>query len=67
MIMEYNVRYNNSINKMDLQSKIYDMFAKQQLLFVKIINIYYKFIKLSSVDPYLFQKNIDQMASSRRF
>jgi len=75
MIIEYNVKYNNNINKMYLQSKIYDLFAKNyQLLLllllhlVKIIIVYSELIKRSNVDPYtLFQNNINEMATAGVF
>ena len=75
MIIEYNVKYNNNINKMYLQSKIYDLFAKNyQLLLllllrlVKIMIVHSELIKRSSVDPYtLFQKNIDELATAGVF
>jgi hypothetical protein len=75
MIIEYNVKYNNNINKMYLQSKIYDLFAKNyQLLLllllrlVKIIIVHSKLIKRSSVDPYaLFQNKIDETATAGVF
>jgi hypothetical protein len=75
MIIEYNVKYNNNINKMYLQSKIYDLFAKNyQLLLllllrlVKIIIVYSELIKRSNVDPYtLFHNNINEMATAGVF
>ena len=75
MIIEYNVKYNNNNNKTYLQSKIYDLFAKNyQLLLllllhlVKIIIVHSELIKRSSVDPYtLFQKNIDELPTAGVF
>jgi hypothetical protein len=76
MIIEYNVKYNNNMNKTYLQSKIYDLFAKNyQLLLlllllhlVKIIIVHSELIKRSSVDPYtLFQKNIDGLPTAGVF
>jgi hypothetical protein len=76
MIIEYNVKYNNNNNKTYLQSKIYDLFAKNyQLLLlslllrlVKIIIVHSELIKRSSVDPYtLFQKNIDGLPTAGVF
>jgi hypothetical protein len=60
---------------MYLQSKIYDLFAKNyQLLLllllhlVKIIIVYSELIKRSNVDPYtLFQNNINEMATAGVF
>jgi hypothetical protein len=75
MIIEYNVKYNNNMNKTYLQSKIYDLFAKNyQLLLllllrlVKIMIVHSELIKRSNVDPYtLFQKNIDELATAGVF
>ena len=75
MIIEYNVKYNNNMNKTYLQSKIYDLFAKNyQLLLllllrlVKIMIVHSELIKRSNVDPYtLFQKNIDGLPTAGVF
>jgi hypothetical protein len=68
MITEYNAKYNNNINKMDLQNEMCHMFAKQQQLLVKINNVHSELIKIFTIDPYtLFQEVIDLVAISRRF
>ena len=68
MIIEYNVKYNKNIKKTDLQSKICDMFAKEQRQVDETIGVQSELIKLSSIILCtLFQKNIDQMTSSRSF
>jgi hypothetical protein len=64
MIIEYDFKYNNNINKTYLQSKMCDLFAKKQQLLlslllrlVKIIIVHSELIKWSSVDPYtLFER-----------
>jgi hypothetical protein len=65
MIIEYDFKYNNNINKMYLQSKMCDLFAKKQQLLlslllrlVKIIIVHSELIKWSSVDPYTRFKRI---------
>jgi hypothetical protein len=64
MIIEYNFKYNNNINKTYLQSKMCDLFAKKQQLLlsllrlVKIIIVHSELIKWSSVDPYTRFKRI---------
>jgi hypothetical protein len=65
MIIEYDFKYNNNINKMYLQSKMCDLFAKKQQLLlslllrlVKIIIVHSELIKWSSVDPYTLFKRI---------
>jgi hypothetical protein len=65
MIIEYDFKYNNNINKTYLQSKMCDLFAKKQQLLlslllrlVKIIIVHYELIKWSSVDPYTRFKRI---------
>jgi hypothetical protein len=65
MIIEYNFKYNNNINKTYLQSKMCDLFAKKQQLLlslllrlVKIIIVHSELIKWFSVDPYTCFKRI---------
>jgi hypothetical protein len=65
MIIEYNFKYNNNINKTYLQIKMCDLFAKKQQLLlslllrlVKIIIVHSELIKWSSVDPYTRFKRI---------
>lgn len=65
MIIEYNFKYNNNINKTYLQSKMCDLFAKKQQLLlslllrlVKISIVHSELIKWSSVDPYTRFKRI---------
>jgi hypothetical protein len=65
MIIEYDFKYNNNINKTYLQSKMCDLFAKKQQLLlslllrlVKIIIVHSELIKWSSVDPYTRFKRI---------
>jgi hypothetical protein len=65
MIIEYNFKYNNNINKTYLQSKMCDLFAKKQQLLlslllrlVKIIIVHSELINWSSVDPYTRFKRI---------
>jgi hypothetical protein len=68
MIIEYNVKYNKNIKKTDLQSKICDMFAREQRQVDEIVDVHSELIKLSSIiRNTLFQNNIDQMTSSRSF
>ena len=68
MIIEYNVKYNKNIKKTDLQSKSYNMFAREQRQVDEIGDVHSELIKLSSIIRYtLFQNNIDQMTSSRSF
>jgi hypothetical protein len=57
MIIEYNVKYIKNIKKTDLQSKMCDMFAKEQRQVDEIIDVPPKLIKLSSINPlYSFEK-----------
>jgi hypothetical protein len=57
MIIEYNVKYIKNIKKTDLQSKMCDMFAKEQRQVDEIIDVPPKLIKLSSISPlYSFSK-----------
>ena len=59
MIIEYNFKYNDKTNKTYLQSRMYDMFAKEQLLLlVKITNVYFEIIKPSIVYPYMLFRRI---------
>ena len=59
MIIEYNFKYNDKTNKTYLQSRMYDMFAKEQLLLlVKITNVYFEIIKPSIIYPYMLFKRI---------
>ena len=51
MIIEYNVKYNKNIKKTDLQSKICDMFAKEQRQVDESTDVRSELIKLSSIDP----------------
>jgi hypothetical protein len=59
---------------MYLQSKIYDLFAKNYqlllLLLLRLVNInivHSELIKRSSVDPYTLFQNIDEMATAGVF
>ncbi len=57
MIIEYNVKYNKNIKKTDLQSKMCNMFAKEQRQVDEIIDMPSELIKLSSINPlYAFSK-----------
>jgi hypothetical protein len=57
MIIEYNVKYNKNIKKTDLQSKMCDMFAKEQRQVYEIIDVHSELIKPSSINPlYAFSK-----------
>lgn len=57
MIIEYNVKYNKNIKKTDLQSKICDMFAKEQRQVDESTDVHSELIKLSSINPlYAFSK-----------
>lgn len=57
MIIEYNVKYNKNIKKTDLQSKICNMFAKEQREVDESTDVRSELIKLSSIDPlYAFSK-----------
>lgn len=59
MIIEYNFKYNDKTNKTYLQSRMYDMFAKEQLLLlVKITNVYFEIIKPSIIYPYMLFRRI---------
>jgi hypothetical protein len=59
MIIEYNFKYNDKTNKTYLQSRMYDMFAKEQLLLlVKITNVYFEIIKTSIIYPYMLFRRI---------
>ena len=57
MIIEYNVKYNKNIKKTGLQSKMCDMFAKEQRQLDEIIDVQSELIKPSSINPlYAFSK-----------
>jgi hypothetical protein len=57
MIIEYNVKYNKNIKKTDLQSKMCNMFAKEQRQLDEIIDVPSELIELSSINPlYAFSK-----------
>jgi hypothetical protein len=59
MIIEYNFKYNDKTNKTHLQSRMYDMSAKEQLLLLfKITNLYFEIIKPSIVYPYMLFRRI---------
>ena len=59
MIIEYNFKYNDKTNKTYLQSRMYDISAKEQLLLrVKITNVYFEIIKRSLVYPYMLFRRI---------
>jgi hypothetical protein len=59
MIMEYNFKYNDKIDKTYLQSRVYDMSTKKQLLLlIKITNVYFEIIKPSIVYPYMLFRRI---------
>jgi hypothetical protein len=70
MIIEYNFKYNNNINKTYLQSKMCDLFAKKQQLLLSLLRlvkiiivhsviiVHSELIKWSSVDPYTRFKRI---------
>lgn len=60
MIIEYNFKYNDKTNKTYLQSRMYDISAKEQqlLLRVKITNVYFEIIKPSIVYPYMLFRRI---------
>jgi hypothetical protein len=60
MIIEYNFKYNDKIDKTYLQSRMYDMSTKKQqlLLPIKITNVYFEIIKPSIVYPYMLFRRI---------
>jgi hypothetical protein len=61
MIIEYNFKYNDKIDKTCLQTRVYDMSTKKQqqlLLLIKITNVYFEIIKPSIVYPYMLFRRI---------
>ena len=59
MIIEYNFKYNDKIDKTYLQSRMYDTSTKKQLLLpIKITNVYFEIIKPSIVYPYMLFRRI---------
>jgi len=62
MIIEYNFKYNDKIDKKCLQSRMYDASTKKQqlllLLPIKITNVYFEIIKPSIVYPYMLFRTI---------
>jgi hypothetical protein len=59
MITEYNFKYNDKIDKTYWQSRMYDASTKkQQLLPIKITNVYFEIIKPSIVYPYMLFRRI---------
>jgi hypothetical protein len=59
MIIEYNFKYNDKIDKTYWQSRMYDASTKkQQLLPIKITNVYFEIIKPSIVYPYMLFRRI---------
>ena len=61
MIIEYNFKYNDKIDKKYLQSRMYDASTKKQqqlLLPIKITNVYFEIIKPSIVYPYMLFRRI---------